>query len=120
MKRRKWLLALATILTVLAVRQFAFPGRSFNAEAWRDESLIRDGVRLEMADRLVAWGTLRGKTREEVIEMMGHQPRTCYSRAGDLVYWLGRERSSFAIDSEWLVIRFDDAGRVSEYHIGTD
>jgi hypothetical protein len=35
-------------------------------------------------------------------------------------YWLGPERSYFSVDSEWLVLRLDRAGRVVEYRIVRD
>jgi hypothetical protein len=73
-----------------------------------------------MADRLVARGTLHGKTRAEVVEMLGEPPPTEYFHEWDLVYWLGPERSFFPVDSEWLVIRFSPDGRVAEYRIARD
>ncbi len=42
-----------------------------------------------MADRLVARGTLIGKTRAEAVELLGEPPQTGYFTDRDLVYWLG-------------------------------
>jgi hypothetical protein len=47
------------------------PGHAFDPVAWRDAALVEQGIRLSMADRLVARDALRGKTRMEVIEMLG-------------------------------------------------
>jgi hypothetical protein len=37
-----------------------------------------------------------------------------------LVYWTGPERGLMSIDSEWLVMRLDGAGRVAEVSLVTD
>lgn len=123
MTRRNWKRLLAAGAVALAAYGgwgMAFPGRAFDAVAWQDEDQIRDGVRLGMADRLVARGTLRGKTRAEVVEVLGEPPPTAYFGGWDLVYWLGPERGFFSIDSEWLVVRLGEGERVAEYHIARD
>jgi outer membrane protein assembly factor BamE (lipoprotein component of BamABCDE complex) len=73
-----------------------------------------------MADRLVTRGTLLGKTREEVVELLGAPPSTEYFANWDLVYWLGPERGFIRIDSEWLVFQLDANGRVNDNRIVTD
>lgn len=97
-----------------------FPGRSLDPAAWQDEVLVRQGVRLEMADRLVARGTLVGKSRAEVVELLGEPSPTTYFADWDLVYWLGPERGFISIDSEWLVLRLGEDGRVSYNRIVRD
>jgi hypothetical protein len=95
-------------------------GRPFDRRAWQDPVRVRQGVRLEMADRLVGSGTLRGKSRRQVIELLGEPSDEGYFRKWDLVYWLGPERSYMSIDSEWLVLRLGRDGRVFEYRIARD
>ena len=73
-----------------------------------------------MADRLLARGTLLGKSRAEVVAMLGEPPETEYFREWHLVYRLGPERGLFGIDSEWLVLRIREDGRVAECRIVTD
>lgn len=123
-KRRKRRLVVAfaavAVVAVLAVRWVWFPGRSFDSAAWQDETLVEQGVRLEMADRLIARGTLVGRTRTEVVEVLGEPPRTAYFADWDLVYWLGPERGFFSIDSEWLVLRLGADGRVTNNRIVRD
>jgi hypothetical protein len=125
MRRRSLLVALAGLAVVavaagVVIWGIWFPGRAFDPVAWQDEAQIRQEVRLGMADRLVAQGTIHGKTRAEVVEMLGEPPQTEYFREWDLVYWLGPERGFIRIDSEWLVIRLSPDGRVSEYRIVRD
>lgn len=77
--------------------------------------------RLRMVDDLVDNHALRGRTRPEIIELLGEKDRTAYFSEWDLVYWLGPGRYGDAIgDSEWFVVRFDDDGRVSEYRVVHD
>jgi hypothetical protein len=73
-----------------------------------------------MADRLVSCGTLRGKTRQQVIELLGDPSDEGYFRQFDLVYWLGPERGFMSIDSEWLVLRLGRDERVVECRIVRD
>jgi hypothetical protein len=73
-----------------------------------------------MADWLVGSGTLRGKTRQDVITLLGEPSDEGYFRKWDLVYWLGPERGYFSIDSEWLVLRLGRDDRVIECRIDRD
>jgi hypothetical protein len=122
MRRRTLLAALAglAVVAVVVIWRLWFPGREFDPVAWQDEAQIRQEVRLGMADRLVAQGTLWEKVRAEVVEMLGEPPPTGYFSEWDLVYWLGPERGFIRIDSEWLVIRLGPDGRVTEYRIVRD
>lgn len=97
----------------VAIWQIWYPGRSFERERWLDESLMVDGVRHRMAVRLLARDTLIGRTREEVIELLG--PPVERDETDILVYQLGPNRSPFpvpAMDSEWLSVILGADGRV--------
>ncbi|MBM0745269.1 hypothetical protein JOY44_27750 (plasmid) [Phormidium sp. CLA17] len=76
--------------------------------------------RLEMADDLIHDRTLYGKTKAEVIELLGKPSNDGYFKTYDLVYWLGPSRGGFSVDSEWLLIQLNDSGRVSKYELGRD
>ncbi|MBD1864951.1 MULTISPECIES: hypothetical protein [Trichocoleus] len=73
-----------------------------------------------MVDDLLKRHTLAGKSRSEVIALLGQPGTTDYFQDYDLVYWLGPERGLMSIDSEWLIIRLDAQGRVSEHQLVTD
>lgn len=63
---------------------------------------------------------LLGCPQAGVIELLG-PPEPQNGFAGyDMVYVLGPERSFINIDYEWLVIKLDGAGYVSEAAIVTD
>jgi hypothetical protein len=123
MRRMQWLVVAVVLLVVssmLAARWVWFAGRALDPTAWQDESQIQQGVRLAMADRLIALRTLIGKTRADVVELLGEPPPTGYFADWNLVYWLGPERGFISIDSEWLVLRFGAEGRVVENRIVRD
>jgi hypothetical protein len=61
-----------------------------------------------------------GRSREEIVRELGVPRETGYFRDYDLVYWLGPERGLMALDSEWLVVRFDSSGRAVEGKLVTD
>jgi hypothetical protein len=66
---------------------------------------------------------LPGRSRADIESILGPSLDTPYFRGTgrDLIYVLGPERQSyFAIDSEWLLIWLDSAGRFEKYAIYTD
>ena len=116
-----WLAASVTVAAVAVGAWSLVPrGRALDPTVWQDEKQVVQGVRLAMADRIVAKNMLSGKTRAEVVAMLGEPPKTGYFTGWDLVYWLGPERGFISIDSEWLVVRFDAQGHVLEYRIVRD
>ena len=76
--------------------------------------------RHRMADWLVFSHALIGKTRADVVGQLGEPPPTDYFREWSMVYNLGLERGFFSIDSEWLVARIGQDGRVEETRIVRD
>jgi outer membrane protein assembly factor BamE (lipoprotein component of BamABCDE complex) len=119
--RRRMFIVTLIVVAVAAVTWVLWPsGRRFDPVLWNDKTEVERGIRLAMADRIVARRMLSGKTRAEVIAMLGEPRKTDYFSDWDLVYWLGRERGFISIDSEWLVVRFDANKRVLEYRIVRD
>jgi hypothetical protein len=73
-----------------------------------------------MVDDLIAKRRLDNLTRDEISTLLGPGDKTSKWKDWDLIYWLGPERGLIRIDSEWLGIRFDKAGRVADYRIVRD
>jgi hypothetical protein len=96
--------------------------RAFTSAKWLDSTAAfgPKAIRGCLVDDLLRKHPLRGRSRSEVIALLGQPRRTDYFREYDLVYWLGPERSPISIDSEWLVVRFNSTGRVSQYGLITD
>lgn len=114
------LVAVASAVVVLVLWRAWFPGQSFDRAAWQANATAESGVRQAMADRLLARRTLVGKTRAEIVDLLGEPPPTEYFKEWDLVYRLGMERGFISIDSEWLVLRLGTDGRVAEARLLTD
>ena len=98
-------------------------GTPFDQAVWLAGEMVApspEAPRLSMADGLVSSRTLIGKTRTEVEAMLGPVTKTDKFRQYDLVYWLGASRGFMPIDSEWLVLRLDERGEVSDSRIVTD
>ncbi|PAD69144.1 hypothetical protein CHH83_09920 [Bacillus sp. 7586-K] len=90
---------------------------SFNTNRW----LTSLSERVYMVDNLLSTYDLKGKTKSEVIELLGAPTDTGYFKTKtNIVYYLGNERGLISIDSEWLVIDFDEGERVVNYSVRTD
>lgn len=94
----------------------------FNPALWNDPTLSAEPtyVRLCMVDDLLAKFLLMGRSQAGVVELLG-SPTPQNGFAGyDLVYILGPERRFISIDYEWLGIKLDAAGYVSDAELVTD
>lgn len=89
----------------------------FDQAVWiaNPDSTEMNPIRLRMVDDLLAKHDFLGMTRKQIDDLLGPRAPTDKFRNWDLVYWLGPERGSFRIDSEWLVFRFDKDNKVKEY-----
>ncbi len=107
---------------MLPTRGMRCLGRStFSSTAWQSEAewhgVLGRGC---VVDDYLRRHAPVGRSREDIVRELGQPRPTDYFREYDLVYWVGPERGVVAIDSEWLVLRFDTAGRVSEGKLVTD
>ncbi|HEY1187095.1 MAG TPA: hypothetical protein VGE74_05525 [Gemmata sp.] len=97
---------------VALIWQVWYPGRSFDRDLWLDESRMVDGVRHDMAARFLARDALVGRTRGEVVELLGPP---MWEEPDRLAYQLGPNRPPFPIpatDSEWLSVLLGPDERV--------
>lgn len=113
-------LALGAISLWLAFEHGYLPHSSFNSEEWKQAEQADGYPRLAMVDSLIESGQLDGKGQDEVLMLLGPPTDTNYFSDWDSVYWLGPERGFLRLDSEWLVLRFSDEGRVSDYQLARD
>ena len=76
--------------------------------------------RQRMLDDVVE-NILPGSTQSEIEILLGESMNTGYFSGNerDLIYVLGAERG-FGVDSEWLLIWFDETGNFERYEITTD
>jgi outer membrane protein assembly factor BamE (lipoprotein component of BamABCDE complex) len=120
--RRKWSAASALVALALLAGVIWFavrPGRHFDPSLWSN-SQTSESVRLRMADDLIRNRRLLGLTRQEVVTLLGEPLKTEYFKEFDFVYYLGSERGFMGIDSEWLVLKLGQDGRVNRARISRD
>jgi hypothetical protein len=98
----------------------------FDAEEWRSAELGRSETRVWMVDDLLE-RPLVGMKVADVDALLGPDDSARGTGYGagywdgwDRVWWLGPERGFIRIDSEWLVLRVDDAGVVREAKLVRD
>jgi hypothetical protein len=111
------------LLATAPVPEDRCPGHEkFDASIWRDSVAAYSELapRGCMVADLLRRTSLVGMDRSQVVALLGEPNRTGYFKAYDLVYWLGPEPGLFSIDSEWLVMKLDPAGRVIEANVMTD
>ena len=125
----KWRRVLSLVALILAVGLSTLVAISywetrplpFDRAVWSAETEdIEDCRRHRMADWLVKKRRLIGMSRADVISTLGEPTVTSHFREYDLVYVLGNERGWMSIDSEWLLMRLDAAGRVSAVEMARD
>jgi hypothetical protein len=120
-RRRVWIiLVAAVVLAGLAGSAWlwsaAVRGQAFEPDRWRADIDAREGARLRMARRLMWDGTLIGKSRPELVELLG-EPQPPGSLGPDhLVYWLALHGDR----SDWLVLRMGPDGRVAEARVNRE
>ncbi len=89
---------------------------SFTTERWLNDPDNRTAI----VDDLLANYPLIGMTEQEILDLLGKQSNTSYFKADNrFVYRLGDERGLFSIDSEWLLIDFEN-GYVVDYSLTRD
>jgi hypothetical protein len=115
------------LVALLIMRAFAplppIPNAlSFEQQVWLENPKSGEGnpIRQRMVDDLLAKRDLTGSTQKEIEALLGPRTATDKFPEWDLVYWLGRERSSLPLDSEWLVLKFNDRGVVKRYRLVND
>ena len=94
----------------------------FESAGWRAaprDDGTHNAVRLRMADSFLADQRPVGKSRREIVALLGEPDDTPFFPQYDMAYYLGPARSPMPIDSEWLVFTLAD-GVVTEAKLVTD
>ena len=104
---------------------YLYNHKKFSSEIWRDPNSAQYvsydlTLRQRMLDDVVE-NILPGSTQSEIEILLGESMNTGYFSGNerDLIYVLGAERG-FGVDSEWLLIWFDETGNFERYEITTD
>jgi hypothetical protein len=90
---------------------------NFTVEKW----LTSDTGKVYMVDDLLDEYDLIEMTKDEVVSLLGKPSDTeFFKEAKNIVYYLGNERGIISIDSEWLVIDFDENMKDINYKVVAD
>ncbi|MFH0947636.1 MAG: hypothetical protein V1833_01375 [Elusimicrobiota bacterium] len=98
----------------------------FNSIEWKAKSSGEDVNGISKREKMlkdIVVNILPGKSRDEMEKLLGPSLEATYFKDSgrDLIYFLGPERASlFNIDSEWLLIWFDENGKFEKYKIVND
>jgi hypothetical protein len=120
---RRWVKNLVITAAGAGIVYAAFFGPLPFVRSWwqADDWLDPLHKRHRIADGLLLTGALVGKSRAEIVAMLGQPTETNpFSAEWSLVYMLGSERGLFAIDSEWLAMRLDVTDSVTQAAIIAD
>ena len=115
--RTAFIIAAIAAAGLLVAKVQWYPGEVFDRAAWHDEAGVAAGDRKAMAERLVARRALPGRTRAEVIDMLGEPTKTDKLRNWSLVYHLGAGAPQPGVESDWLALLLDQSGLVAEVRI---
>ena len=89
----------------------------FNQNRWLNHA----DKRVHMVDDLLQKYKLKGKSNEEITQLLGAPTETRSGGEGVItLYYLGTERDFIPIDSEQLILQFDRDGKVMEYTVHKD
>ncbi len=107
---------------ILFLHSVGFDSMAFDSPTWKasPSEFSHDSVRLRMVDDFLKSHHPVGKSRAEIVALLGEPDNTPYFHNYDMVYHLGQERNSLPIDSEWLVLRLNSANIVIEARLARD
>jgi outer membrane protein assembly factor BamE (lipoprotein component of BamABCDE complex) len=108
----------AAILLSLALASCS-SGDRFDRTEWRDADLS-GRARVDMLQDLLKRHPLKGRTRTEVVALLGEPTQTDKWKGAEMIYVLGNDGSYFAIDHEWLLIDLDQRQRVASFRTARD
>lgn len=101
----------------------------FDLQLWNQGSRARlysefatkiDAPRIKMCRDIINKKLLLGKTKAEIIDLLGNPDNYPFREPWGFNYWVGLQREPMKMDSAWLAIRFDDADHAVEVKMRQD
>ena len=93
-----------SIFFIILLYPFYYSNQSFNKLDWDN----KHEERYKMSADLIKNNVLFGKTKQEVIELLGDEEGTIRSHLNTFTYYLGFVPGPFSIDPDVLVVYFRD------------
>ncbi|WP_243523621.1 hypothetical protein [Bacillus pseudomycoides] len=117
--RFKSITIVGTVLFSICIVQLGV--NEYHSKFYTDRWLQNEEKRVYMIDDLLAKHKVVGKPKEEIIQLLGKPTETSrFEEMNQTVYYLGDERGLISIDSEWLILQFDNDDKVVEYKLYKD
>jgi hypothetical protein len=79
-----------------------------------------DAPRIKMCRDIIAKKFLLGKTKAEIVDLLGQPDNYPFREPWGFNYWVGLQRGPMKMDSAWLAIRFDDTHHAVEVKMKQD
>ncbi|WP_017151397.1 hypothetical protein [Bacillus bingmayongensis] len=118
-RRFKGITILGAIVFSICIVQLGV--NEYNSKFHADRWLKNEQKRVYMVDDLLAKHKLVGKSKKEIIQILGYPTETRrFEEMTQTLYYLGDERGFISIDSECLVLQFDNNDKIIEYTIQKD
>ncbi|MED0853170.1 hypothetical protein P4T44_00740 [Bacillus pseudomycoides] len=93
----------------------------YNSKFQTDRWLKDERKRVYMIDDLLTKHKLVGKPKKEIVQLLGKPTETRrFEEMNQTIYYLGDERGFIPIDSEWLILQFDNDDKVVEHRLYKD
>lgn len=93
----------------------------FDREKWADEAAAyKEPYPRQQMLKALPRVLKPGMSKDDVIRLLGKETDTDKFTEYDLVYWVGPEKSAISIDSQWLVLDFDDDQKLKTFKAMTD
>jgi hypothetical protein len=73
-----------------------------------------------MCRDIIAKKFLLGKTKAEIVDLLGQPDNYPFREPWGFNYWVGLQRGPMKMDSAWLAIRFDDTHHAVEVKMKQD
>lgn len=115
-----WLLVALIPLSLLGWCQLQSRSIRFDSVVWRDASVGAETLgdrRYRMRDDLLTTRPLMGRSRIQVVNLLGPPTRFDQDTGSSIYYYLGTGDQFMPIDPYLLQIRFDDHGVVSSVEV---
>jgi hypothetical protein len=111
-----WVIGMATVVLTVVWGLWSTRDLAFNAARWQAAEPGKSS-RLPMARWLAKKQFLRGKTRDEVLSLLGAPSDAPWSQFSNWDFTFDLHECTFALQSLALALRFDEQGRVTDCQI---
>lgn len=102
---------------VLALMTWPGPDKSFDSEEWREGS---GQQRWRMHDDLLDSAVLKGKTVDQVVDLLGCKSPPDHCGPETITYFMGPNHNALPVDSDWLLVEFNPDGTFRRARVVSD